>query len=283
MKNKEVDLEEYNVLTNKKVIVRYIRDNSRYSGKHLLAGGMHKDGGKILTIRRENGVILPFLTDLEFKSLSKALGDISYTNDGFWKADGRFDVKMINGDIILDLTNPIDYIKWKFLQKYDMLIAPSWGKRKDLLTYKWAFIEDDTDGNMALQDMNITAQAYMLFGKYSNDKKTLAYLYWKLEGKFVDPNIKIEILKSWFKPIMDSKATLFVRFAEDVLLDEKKIIFLAKQQGIIRGEGTNGVLYYGDKKLTENPLTGGDDVAAEFISKISNQPIKMEIMAKLNG
>jgi hypothetical protein len=283
MKKQEVDLEEYNVLTNKKVIVRYIRDNSRYNGKHILAGGMHKDGGKTLTIRRENGLIIPFLSALEFKSLSSHLGDISYTNDSFWKADGRFDVKLINGDIILDLSNPIDYIKWRFLQKYDMLISPNWESRKNMITYKWAFIEDDADGNMALQDMNITAQAYMLFGKYSNDKKTLSYLYWKIESKYVDPTIKIELLKSWFKPIMDNKATLFVRFAEDVLLDEKKTIFLAKQQGIIRQEGSSNVLYYGDKKLTDNPLVGGDDVAAEYISKIPNQPIKMEIMAKLNS
>lgn len=277
----KVESKVKSVLKNEEVIVRYIRDNSKYNGKHILAGGLHKDGGKILTIRRVNGRIVPFLDQNEIEALSINLGEnLSWSNDLFWK-NPDFEVKLINGDLRLNLADPIDYIKWKYLQKYDLLIAPSWERREEIATYRWVFVYNSDDADSANQELDTTMQIWMQFGKIEKDVKTLSYLYNKLEGKLIDPNTKPAVIRGWFKDVISKKGTLFLKYATDTLLDERVIIFHAKRAGLITKAGE--MFYYGDKKLSSDPKFGSEDAAAEFIGLIENQDIKLELMAKLNN
>mgnify|MGYP000226795369 CR=1 FL=1 len=267
------------VLKDEKVIVRYIRDNNRYTGKHILAGGLHKDCGTTLTIRRKNGRVINFLSDEEVDALSIQLGDISPSNEEFWK-DTNLEVKLVNGDIILDLSDPIDYIKWRNLQQYDMLIAPSWGERSNMRTYRWVFVYNNDDADSANQELDLKMKSYMLLGKHETNIQIMSYLYFKLVGKLIDPKTKVSTIRGWFKDVLDNQTAMFVKFAEDKLLEEKAIVFHALRNGVLSKSGD--MIYYGDKKLSDDPKICNTDIAAEFISTVDNQQIKLELKAKIS-
>lgn len=267
------------VLRDEQVIVRFIRDNSRYTGKHILAGGLHKDCGTTLTIRRKNDRVIPFLTSEEVEALETRLGDISWSNEKFWK-DSSLETKLVNGDIILDLKDPIDYIKWRNLQQYDLLIAPDWEARKQNRTYRWVFVYNTDDADSANQELDMKMRSYLLLGKYETNLKIMSYLYYKLAGKIIDPKTKLSVIRGWFKDILDTKTSMFVNYAEDKILEEKAIIFHSLRAGLVTKSGD--MYYYGNTKLSEDPKIGSADAAALFISLVENQDIKLELLAKLD-
>lgn len=283
----EIKKEEVNVLRNEKVIIRFIPKNDRYGNKHLLKGGMHRDGKQVLTPWRLNGVIREyntdgslFLTEREINSLSAALGySIAYSNEKFWSSP-NLHLVLVNGDTVLDLRNPFDYIKLKIAYSYDLKIAKSWAERNTILTYKWAIIRDNEDVDESLNNLNINKKAYMLYGKYENNKQILLYLYHKLEFKHADPNIKLKTLQSWFDELIEKKTKLFVTYIEDPLIEEKTLIYRAIREGLLI-KTTNDILRYGDVLLTEDTALGGEDVAAAYISKNINQNVKFELTAKI--
>lgn len=268
------------VLRNEKVIVRFIRDNSRYNGKHILAGGMHRDAGMTLTVRTKNGRVIPFLSEEEVEALSgpDRLGDISWTNNTFWR-DSSLEIRLINGDVILDLTDPTDYVKWRILQTYDLLIAPSWDKRNDIATYRWVLVQNNEDADSANQELDVHIKAFELLTQYTDNAPVLEYLYYKLEGKVIASDTKKATIRGWFLDILKTKTGKFVKLAEDKLVEENALVYKAIRMGIIRKVGE--AYYYGDEKLTDSPLENTADKAAEYISTVDKQAIKFEIMAKL--
>jgi hypothetical protein len=276
------------VLKDEIVIIRFIPKNDRYNSKHILKGGMHRDGKQVLTPWRLNGRIREynsdgtvFLSKEELESLGQTLGyPIPYSNEQFWSSP-NLQLTLVNGDTKLDLKNPFDYIKLKIAYSYDLKIAKSWAERDDQLTFKWAIIRNNEDVDESLKNINVNKTAYMLYGKYENDKRILSYLYYKLEFKHVDPNIKVKTLQAWFDEILEKKTRLFVKYCEDPLLEEKALVYHAARNGLLIAGGNN-ILFYGDTKLTDDS-EGGEDVAAAFIAKTRNQQIKLELMGKMNS
>ena len=278
-----------NILRDEKVIIRFIPKNDRYGVKHILKGGMHRDGKQVLTPWRLNGRIreynddgTPFLTYEELKSLEQALGyPIPYSNEEFWSSP-NLHLTLVNGDTTLNLRDPFDYIKLKVAYSYSLKIAKSWAERDNQLTYKWAIIRDNEDVDESLNNINVNKSAYMLYGKYETNQRVLSYLYFKLEFKHVDPNIKLKTLQSWFDEILEKKTRLFVKYCEDNLLEEKALIYHASRNGLLV-KGGNDILFYGDIKLTDDNAIGGEDAAAAFISRTINQNVKLEITGKMNS
>jgi len=61
------------MIKKEKIIIRYIKDFTRFKGEHLLSGNLHDNAQKTFTIRRRNGYVIPFLSEDEIKDLQHLL------------------------------------------------------------------------------------------------------------------------------------------------------------------------------------------------------------------
>lgn len=274
-------------MSKEKVIIRFVPDYTRFDPKHLLGGGMHpgsfitlmprKIGNRFEPIievdEKGNVTEVDFLTEAELELLKKDGIDVT-------KPDKAMYLVLGTKDVILNLNNPYDLIKYKTALQYDKCISRKWEDRDKLLSYrKWSIVKEGEEAKIASDKMTNKTKAYMLFGKYGNDMKILSYLYWKLEGKFMSMDLKPDDVIGWFEIPLEQKASTFVRIAEDKDLLEKVLIFHAMKNLVIQKQ-ENDIFYYGDVALTTNPLVGDFEEAAKFLKITKNQTIKLEIEAK---
>jgi hypothetical protein len=281
------------MIKNEKIIIRYIPDFRNYDTKHLLKGGMHREGKKLLTVRKQNGAVIPylpngepFLTDKEIKEIKGVLGtNIDLGLGGsFWKDNENLQLVLVNGDVVLDMKNVYACLKYKIAQQYDMVIAPSWKERDKLPTYRWAIIKENEQTNSSIEELSFKKRAYKAYGKYEDNRDYLTYIYYKMEDKLVAPNVTMDTIHSWFNDLIDKKVEIFVKFVEDELLYEKSLVFAAWQEGIIQ-RSNNGFIYDNGEKsvvLTTDDYQGIDSAAA-FLSELKNQHVKLEIEGNLNN
>ena len=157
-----------NCLRNEKVIVRFI---SRARGmvtdpRHILYGGM-ANGAKVrfTTPLLRSGGFADVLTKDEKKFLEYKLGlepnalSVHNRTNNFWSdanEQGVGRVELIKGDNPLDLSEPIDYIKYKILLNNKEQIAPSIQALQDKpkATYKFVIISE-SDTNKAANSLSI--------------------------------------------------------------------------------------------------------------------------------
>jgi hypothetical protein len=270
-------------MKNEVIVIRHIKDFTNHSGSHILSGGLHDNASKTLTIIRRNDLIVPFLDKDEIAQIKQALPgqDVGYNNDAFWR-DGRLQLTLTKGDVKLNLSDPIDFIKYKMLScyPYTELVAPTWKERADKKTYKFAIIREAEDSDSLVQDMNVLQRAWAAWGKYEDEPKVLSYLYYKLRQKTIDKKTKAHIVKAWFKEVLEKDALLFVKYSkDDELLETKVIIFHALNEGVVTSE--KNVLYFEGTRLSDDPKGEGFDGAAAFIAKPANQELKFRIEAKI--
>lgn len=284
-----------NCLRNEKVIVRFI---SRARGmitdpRHVLFAGMAAGSKvKITTPLLRSGGFADVLTKDEKRFLEYKLGlepnALSVHNrvNNFWsdandKGIGR--IELIKGDTPLDLSNPIDYIKYKVLLANKDQIAPSMQALQDKpkATYKFVLINESDDSKTANTKVTLKAQAYMEFGKINEDKDKMRVIIETLDGRPTAANSKIEYLQGKIGELIEANVKMFLQVVKDPLLDNKVLIRKAIEGGIIANRGN--YLYMRD---TNTPLCNhGEEptlsVAARYLSLPKNQDLKFSIEAKL--
>ena len=173
-----------NCLRNETVIVRFI---ARAKGnitdpKHVLYGGM-ANSSKIwfTTPILKSGQYVNVLTNDEKKFLEYKLGlepgalSIYNRENNFWDDSnplGIGRIELIKGDNPFNLSNPIEYIKYKILLENKDFIAPSVQALQDKpkATYKFVIVSENDSVKAANTKVSIKAQAYKEFGKIEEDK-----------------------------------------------------------------------------------------------------------------
>lgn len=284
-----------NCLKNEKIIVRFI---SRAKGmvtdpRHVLYGGM-AEGSRVLftTPLLRSGGYADVLTKNEKKFLEYKLGleanalSVHNRTNNFWSdanehGVGRIELK--KGDNPLDLSNPIDYIKYKILLANKDQIAPSMQALQDKpkATYKFVIVSDNDNAKVANTKVTLKAQAYMEFGKINEDVDKMRMIIETIDGRPTAANSKKEFLQGKIGEILESNTKMFLQVARDPMLDNKILLKKAMEAGLVVARGN--FLYL---KETNTPLCdAGQDptfnIAAKFISLPKNQELKFSIEAKL--
>jgi hypothetical protein len=124
-----------NCLTNKIVTVKYLpRQGSITDPKHVMYGGLAERSTITLTVPRlKSGTLKNVLTDAEKDYLEHILGlEVGALNvynklNNFWEnttEGGVSSVRLSKYDTRLDLSDPIDYIKYKILLANKDIVAP---------------------------------------------------------------------------------------------------------------------------------------------------------------
>ena len=284
-----------NCLRNEKVIVRFI---ARAKGmitdpRHILFGGMAA-GSKIkfTTPLLRSGQYADVLTKEEKKFLEYKLGlepnalSVHNRTNNFWSdanEQGIGRIELIKGDNPLDLSQPIDYIKYKILLNNKDQIAPSIQVLQDKpkATYKFVIISESDTAKAANTKVTLKAQAYMEFGKINEDKEKMRVIIETIDGRPTAANSTVEYLQGKIGELIEANTKMFLQVVKDPFLDNKVLIKKAIEAGLISNRGNYLYLRDGNVPLCEHGQEPTMNIAAKYLSLPKHQELKFSIEAKL--
>ena len=259
----------------------------------VLFGGM-ANGSKmrITTPLLRSGGFADVLTKDEKKFLEYKLGlepnALSVHNriNNFWDDANENDigrVELIKGDNPLDLSNPIDYIKYKILLANKDQIAPSVQIMQDKpkATYKFVIINEGDSTKDANLKVTLKAKAYMEFGKINDNKEKMRVIIETLDGRPTAANSKLEFLQGKLGELIEANTKTFLQVAKDPLLDNKVLIKKAIEAGLIANRGNFLYLRDGNMPLCDNGQEPTLSVAANYLAMPKQQELKFSLEAKL--
>lgn len=284
-----------NCLRNEKVVVKHIDKQTGmvHDPRHVLYGGMAENAKKTYTVPLlRSGIFYDVLTKDEKDYLEYALGlepnalSIYNRENNFWSTAnerGISKVILYKQDNYLDLSNPVDYIKYKILLANKNNIAPSMEYLQDnpKATYEYVIISEGDTSKAAKSNMSAKMQCYKEFGKVEDDADILRLIIETIDGRPLSSNTKLEILQTKINDLIQSNSKLFLKVIKDRLLPTKVLIKKAIEAGIISKRGN--YLYM---RKDGTPLCNDDqeptlNIAAMYLNEPKHQELKFSIEAQL--
>lgn len=285
-KKKASEEEMINPLRAGKVKVKFIPKKGGPMGddpRHALSGGM-TDGVTrryCLPVISSTGNYKNPLTNAEKTFLEDALSMESNALSVYGKFWDTYYVEVGKDGIVLDLSNPEDYIKYKVLLANNDLIAPSVEAMQDRpkATYQYVLIHEGEESAMENEKMNATMASYKEFGKMENDIDTMRVVVELLDAKPYSVNTPKVDLSSRINQLIQADAKAFLRTVQDPLLHTKVLIRRATEVGKLSKRAD---FYY--LKSDNSPLCNpGEDPTLSIAARWLNQPSHSDIKALLEA
>ena len=287
--------EPFNPLRNEKVIVRFVASpNALVQTKgHVLSGGMSENATRSFVVPLlRTGQYMNVLTKNEKDFLEKAMGlepnalNVYRKTDNFWddsNPQGIGRVTLHKQDNYLDLSNPVDYIKYKILLANKDQIASSIQELEERpkATYQFVIISENAEAKSNLSKMDATMQCYTEYGAIRDDKDTLRVIIETFDKRPQSQQVKLDWLQGKVNEYIQRDPRRFLQIITDPLLPAKVLIKRCIEAGLISWRNN---LYY--LKQDGSPLCelGEDSTlnnAARYISSLKNQELKYMLEAKL--
>ena len=207
--------------------------------------------------------------------LSLEKGDLSVykKENNFWE---KFELILGKEEVILDLSNPIDYMKYKLILFLKNYFCFSSDKINTRASYKYLVIDLNQEIEKQSNDFDLKTEAYIRFAELKTSrKKMLDFL--KLIGKSFTSNVSDDVMKSEIAKFIESKngAKQFIEILSDPNY-EYKVLFrdALRIAEIVRKDK----IYY-TKDLRE--LGRNEEEVIEFLSNPINQEIFIELQHKV--
>lgn len=223
-------------LPNETVEIRYIKKQKGnvVNEKHILYGGLHEDAKiKYVPKQLENGQMANFLTNEEKSYLEKAL-DLPENGLSIYKKDSYLNTLSISLNkqgTTLQLYNPLDYMKYKMLLKYEDQICPNITDINKKQTYRFVVVKKDDEAKATLKRVDVKKEAYKLLGKLEDDRNALRD-FLMVSNIRVSEDTSVEWMNAEVAKMVDSNPNKFV----DILKDSSyptKVLF---QKAFAKGE-----------------------------------------------
>ena len=278
-----------NVLRNERIVVRHIPKESGMitNPKHVLYGGMAENATRVFVVPRlRSGAFVNVLTNDEKAFLEDALG-VEYGGlnstrrvDNFWET---VSVRLTKHDNYLDLSSPMDYIKYKVLLANKDFIAPSLQALQDepKATYQFVIISEGEENKQARDNMSTVMKCYKEYGKVENDADTLRVIIETIDGRNTARNSKLEFLQSKINDLIQADSKLFLRVITDPYLNTKVLIKKAVEAGVISNRDSHYYLREGNVPLCEANEESTLSMAAKYLNAPKHQDVLFAIQAKV--
>lgn len=280
-----------NCLRNEKVRVSFIAKQSSFivNPKHALYGGMAENSVRTLTVPMlPSGSLKQILTKDEELFLEEYLalpvGELSINKrvDNYWK---NYYIRLTKQDIILDLNDAEDYIKYKVLLANDNIVAPNREatESRNKESYQFILLSDSKEIEHANEFMNIGTEAAIKFGEIRADRDTVRFVLQTIEGKPLSVDTKIEFLQAALYKAMIANTKLFLSICKDKMFNTKMFITKCVESKVISKRGDYYYATKGNTPLCESNENPTLDTAAIFLNKPINQTIKATLEATLKS
>lgn len=216
--------------------------------------------------RDTNGTFVNPLTSEEADFLEKhpglslKVGDLSVhkKENNYWSQ--MKSIRLRKNDETLDLSDPVDYIKYKILLTYTDRIAPDQQSIRNKATYKYAIVDLDYEDSKKSVLADLSADAYVEYSKIRNDRGALADICFLLTNKRVSSSTTVEWLKGEVGTYVNKNPKRFLEVVRDEDLQLKVLLEKAVTYNSVAKDGTAYRTQGGD-------LMGVDKTAAILFLK----------------
>lgn len=271
-------------LPNETVEIRYIKKQKGnvVNEKHILYGGLHEDAKiKYVPKQLENGQMANTLTNEEKEYLEKALdlpenGLSKYKKDSYWNT---ISISLGKQGAVLDLSNPVDYIKYKVLLKYEDQICPNIAEVNKKQTYRFVIVKKDDEAKAVLKRTDVKKEAYKLLGKLEDDRNALRD-FLMVSNIRVSEDTSLDWMSAEVAKIVDSNPNKFV----DILKDPSYTTRVLFQKAFAKGEIVRKNSQYYTKDgiaLAEANQPATLDNAIAYLESNVNQEYRLLLISKV--
>lgn len=272
----------FNPLRKERVIVRLIKKHRGFvdDPKSPFYEGMAPNSENRLVVPRlRNGSLKNVLTNEEKTFFEKTLGlpenalSIYKTENNYWITSTPNcinSVRLTKRDLILDLSVPADYIRYKILLANDDIVCPNIGDQNNKNTYMYVLINDRQEANTLNKKVNTKLHVFEMFARYSEDADKLRAICWLCDGRKVSKSTLLEVLKAKVMDFIENNMTKAANIFDDPLLNYKILIYNAVENGVIADR--NNIFY---DRETGNALCKEYEIAnlntaAAYLADVSN-------------
>jgi len=232
-------------LPNEKVTIKYINRRTGMAANvddnHIISGGLLTNAKiKYVAPLLKNGAIANVLTNEEKEHLEEILGEGVnlgvYGKDSIWY-DLQVTLGKDDAGNTLDLSNPVDFMKFKILEANHRDIAKSWAERNNSQTYRFAIVREGEVRNEVKRKLDIKKLAFKLYGKIEDDKDKIISVLKLISNKVPARTSSLEWLQGTLEEQLDAKPQKFVDILEDPDFDTKALINKAVEAKVIVRRG----------------------------------------------
>ena len=284
-----------NPLRNERVIVRFVPSpNALVQAKgHVLSGGMSENATRSFVVPLlRTGQYMNVLTKNEKDFLEKAMGlepnalNVYRKTDNFWddsNPQGIGRVTLSKQDNYLDLSNPVDYIKYKILLANKEQIASSIQELEERpkATYQFVIISENAETRSNLSKMDATMQCYTEYGAIREDKDTLRVIIEAFDKRPQSQQVKLDWLQGKVNEYIQKDPRRFLQIITDKLLPGKVLIKKCIEAGLISWRNNLYYLKQDGSPLCELGEESTLNNAAKYLLSIKHQELKYMLEAKL--
>lgn len=199
--------------------------------------------------------------------------------ENFWRKH-KTRITISKEGLTLDLKNPQDYIKYIIAKSnFGFLVAPTWEKRLDKGTYKFALVDQEEELKTKAEEADITKDVWMAYGQISTSKvkmiNVLKLLHMGTANK-VGKNPNDDFLKTELKKFAENEPKKFITVVNDPDFTVKADILTAVENRAITKDGIKYYITgYPDAKMTFEAMT-------EYLKNPENQDIYLELKQKIS-
>jgi hypothetical protein len=276
-------------LSKDRVLIKFVPKENAMAGndpKHVLYGGMAETSTRTYVVPMlRSGQLKDVLTKDEKSFLESYLGlednalSVYNIENNFWK---KFKVTVRKEGDSLDLSDGMDYIRYKVLLANTDLIAPSLQALEDIpkSTYEFVLIKESESVGATKAKIDTKKEAYKVWGKIDDKADMLRVIIETLTRKPVSSAASVDTLNVTVEGLIEKDPKMFLKVANDEYLPTKVLIRNGIEAGVIINRG--GQLYMRDNNepLCENgePTLS---VAAGYLNMPKHQNTKLLIVDKV--
>jgi hypothetical protein len=183
------------------------------------------------------------ITEQEFferlLGLNKGELDISRTKtdnngnrypDTFWQKLGT--VKLRNEANLLDLSLPMDMLKYKVLMLNKNVVAPSPGEKNKKRTYRFMIVDQEVAEVQEKQELNIKLEAFSWFARIKADINQLKEVMWLNDSRITNTTNYDYVFANVGKIVNDSPSN-FLKIVQDPYKESKLLLMKAVKTGAL--------------------------------------------------
>lgn len=150
--------------------------------------------------------------------------------DTFWQKLGT--VKLRNEANILDLSTPMDMIKYKVLMLNKNVVAPSPGEKNKKRTYRFMIVDQEVAEVQEKQELNTKLEAFSWFARVKADINQLKEIMWLSDARITNTTNYDYVFAYVGKLVNDSPAN-FLKLVNDPHKESKLLLMKATKAGAL--------------------------------------------------
>jgi len=150
--------------------------------------------------------------------------------DTFWQSKGT--VRLRNEANTLDLSTPMDMLKYKVLMLNKTVVAPSPSEKNKKRTYRFMLVDQEVAEVTEKKDFAIKLEAFAQFDRIKSDIQEFREIMWLNDSRISNTN-NYDYVFSQIGNIVEKTPEKFLSLIKDTHKDSKLLLMKAHKEGAI--------------------------------------------------